>query len=147
MNQRINETNPSIDHNSASVTICNHMYDESKSLLQHLYDDGKCGTICRGGNYIFSVVFEIIQEHLKLKRILQYFTEITHVIAAAKCFCIELFNHTRHSTIQEQNKEIVCEENGGLVPSGKCGEDEWCTGPYHRDYAECGKANLCEPSK
>ena len=58
-----------------------------------------------------------------------------------------MVNQTSHSTIKEQNKEIVCEENGGLVPSGKCGEDEWCTGPHHRDFAECGKENLCEPSK
>ena len=49
MNHRKNKTSPSIDHKSASVTICNHMYDESKSLIQHLYDEGKCGTICRGG--------------------------------------------------------------------------------------------------
>ena len=49
MNQTINQTNSLIDQNSASFTICNHMYDESKSLIQHLYDEGKCGTICRGG--------------------------------------------------------------------------------------------------
>ena len=49
MNQNTNKTKTSIDQNSANVTICSHMYDESQSLLQHLYDDGKCGTICRGG--------------------------------------------------------------------------------------------------
>ena len=149
MDQTTNKTNSSIDHNSASATICNHMYDESQTLLQHLYDDGKCGTICRAGTYIFNYVITIIQERsiisIELKIIVQYFfTRITLAISAPKCFCTEMFNH---STIEEQNKEIVCEENGGLVPSGKCGDDEWCTGPHHRDFAECGKANLCEPSE
>ena len=64
MNQTINKTNYSIKRNSASVTICNHMYDESQTLLQHLYDDGKCGTICRAGTYIFNYVIAIIQEFL-----------------------------------------------------------------------------------
>ena len=62
MNQTINKTKSSIDQNSASVTICNHMYDESQTLLQHLYDDGKCDTICRGGTYIFNFVIAIMQE-------------------------------------------------------------------------------------
>ena len=78
---------------------------------------------------------------------MQYFIEITIGIAAPKCFCNKLFDHKRNLSIQEQNKEIVCEENGGLVPIGKCGKDELCTGPHHRDFAECGEANLCEPSK
>ena len=64
MNQTINKTKSSIDQNSASVTICNHMYDESQTLLQHLYDDGKCDTICRGGTYIFNFVIAIMQELL-----------------------------------------------------------------------------------
>ena len=50
---------------------------------------------------------------------------------------------------KEQNKEILCEQNGELIPGGggKCGKEELCTGPHHRDYADCGKAKLCEPSK
>ena len=39
----------SIDNYSVNITICDHMYDESQSLLQYLYDEGKCGSICRGG--------------------------------------------------------------------------------------------------
>ena len=60
MNQTTNKTNSSIDQNSASVTICNHMYDESQTLLQHLYEDGKCGTICRGGTCIFNFIIATI---------------------------------------------------------------------------------------
>ena len=48
---------------------------------------------------------------------------------------------------KEQDKEILCDQNGELMPSGKCGGDELCTGPHHPDYAECGKEILCEPSK
>ena len=60
---RINQTkigrNFSIDQNSASVTICNHMYDDSQSLLQYLYDDGKCGSICRGNDDFTSTYFTL----------------------------------------------------------------------------------------
>ena len=60
----INQTkfgrNFSIDQNSASVTICNHMYDEAQSLLQYLYDDGKCGSICRGNEIYTSMYFSSI---------------------------------------------------------------------------------------
>ena len=48
---------------------------------------------------------------------------------------------------KEQDKEILCDQNGELMPSGKCGGEELCTGPHHPDYAECGKERLCEPSK
>ena len=74
MNQRINETNPSIDPNSASVTICNHMYDESQTLLQHLYDDGKCGTICRGGTYIFKFVIQSYKNVIEKRLLTLFFT-------------------------------------------------------------------------
>ena len=37
------------DYKSANVTICHHMYDDSQSLVQYLYEEGKCGSICREG--------------------------------------------------------------------------------------------------
>ena len=50
MEQAENGQKSLIGKKSANVTICDHMYDESQSLLQYLYDEGKCGSICRGGN-------------------------------------------------------------------------------------------------
>ena len=46
-----NAKEPSIDEDSANITICEHMYDDSKTLLEYLYEEGKCGHICRGGNH------------------------------------------------------------------------------------------------
>ena len=53
MEQAENGQKSLIGKKSANVTICDHMYDESQSLLQYLYDEGKCGSICRGGNQHF----------------------------------------------------------------------------------------------
>ena len=52
MNQMKKEGNIDLDAKSANVTICNHMYDDSQSLVDYLYEEGQCGSICREGNCI-----------------------------------------------------------------------------------------------
>ena len=37
----------------------------------------------------------------------------------------------------------MCEINGVLQPSGKCGEAEYCAGPNTPKDAVCGKKQLC----
>ena len=55
-----------IDKNSPEYTIClKRSVSEKKSLVQYLFDEGKCGEICRGGNivlklYRISNIFKLI---------------------------------------------------------------------------------------
>ena len=40
-----------IDKDSPEYTICQKMsVSEEKTVVQYLFDEGKCGEICRGGN-------------------------------------------------------------------------------------------------
>ena len=46
-----------IDKNSPQYTICQKMsLTEDKTIVQYLYDEGKCGKICRTGDpYTFGI--------------------------------------------------------------------------------------------
>ena len=60
----------------------------------------------------------------------------------AKCYCTYSLEDQRNETIEAAN-EIMCENHGGLQPSGQCGEDEHCAGPNTLGEAVCGKQKLC----
>ena len=50
-----------IDKNSPEYTICQKMsLTEDKTIVQYLYDEGKCGKICRTGESYASIVFSVI---------------------------------------------------------------------------------------
>ena len=125
------------------------MYDDSQSLLQYLYDDGKCGSICRGNDDFTSTYFTLATLAIVKCNLL-----IAHVILlfflASKCVCKEekivSENIKQGKGNKVRNREILCEQNGKFVPSGGCAGDEWCTGPVSSKAAECGKAKLCEKS-
>ena len=47
-----------IDKNSPEYTICQKMsLTENKTIVQYLFDEGKCGKICRTGKPYTSVIF------------------------------------------------------------------------------------------
>ena len=61
-----------IKKTSPEYTICQKMsVSEKKTILQYLFDEGKCGKICRKGIYIF------INAHLNEKIILRAIKFIT----------------------------------------------------------------------
>ena len=60
MNRLRHVEDPYDDQNSANITICDHMYDETQTLVEYLYDEGKCGSICRGGRFNYFQSFKLI---------------------------------------------------------------------------------------
>ena len=60
-----------IKKTSPEYTICQKMsVSEKKTILQYLFDEGKCGKICRKGIYIF------INAHLNEKIIAYYLEQL-----------------------------------------------------------------------
>ena len=120
------------DSKSANVTICNHMYDDSQSLVQYLYEEGKCGLICREGKNIHHIILSFTKLLAFSKYYVILLIGIIFWFVAPKCFC-------------NDDKEILCQTDGILRPSGQCRSEETCNGPSKLEFAECGKSKLCEP--
>ena len=62
-----------------------------------------------------------------------------------RCFCKQWNNISMPA--EEADTEIMCKQNGAIQPAGKCGKNEYCSGPHFSDLAECGKTKLCEPGR
>ena len=95
-------------------------------------------------NYLIFVSYNL--SSVLLNRLFIYDTEYLLSLyiyeTEPKCYCTYTLEKQRNETTNSPN-EIMCETHGGLQPSGKCGEDEYCAGPNTPKDAVCGKKQLC----
>ena len=68
-----------------------------------------------------------------------------YLFSVPRCFCKQWNNISMPA--EEVDTEIMCKQNGAIQPAGKCGKNEYCSGPHFSDLAECGKTKLCEPGR
>ena len=113
------------------------------SIVEYLFDQGKCGNICKKGKILYlRYVFEMIRRLLFLFVILNNFLLLFLYTTEPKCYCTYPLEEQRNTTAKGTNK-IMCEKSRGIQPGGRCNEDEYCAGPTTLKDAVCGKKLLC----